>query len=81
MKTRKVSRLWVLVAVAVLFASSLACDGPDTDNEPRIDVGDDTASEIVEDVRDAGEAVEEGFDIINGLNCAMELDSCIGVEQ
>lgn len=77
MTKQRVSRWWVLVAVVVLFASSIACDDVDTDNEPRIDVGDDTASELVEDVRDAGEAVEEGFDVINGLNCAMELDSCV----
>lgn len=40
-------------------------------------VGDDAATDIVQDVRDTRESVDKASSAINELNCALGLDSCI----
>ena len=72
----------VLVALVVLIIASLACGGGGGDRNdtvtptPAINVGDDTASEIVDDTIEAVEEVNSILVIISEVNCKLGFDSC-----
>lgn len=72
----------VLVALTVLVIVSLACSGGGGDDDEvavtptPVNVGDENASEIVENINDAMEDTNTVLVIIGKLNCKLGFDSC-----
>lgn len=72
----------VLVALAVLVIVSLACGGGGGDDgevvvtPTPVNVGDESASEIVENINDAIEDTNTTLEVISELNCKLGFDSC-----
>ena len=76
--TNNKSEWVILVAIGMMILSSLACtgDGDGTVIPTPVNVGDDTATEVVQQVRIASEKAEDALDALNELNCKLGLDSC-----
>ena len=71
------SKTWLIVVVIVMLVLSACNDDSDVIIEPEIDVGDDNASAVVQDVRDTRESIDNGLDLINILNCGLGFSTCI----
>ena len=77
----------LLITLILVTIALVACGNGDDEGKvtptptptpaaPRIDVGDQVASQVIEDTRSTGDQVEGVLAVIDRVNCALRLAAC-----